>query len=381
VTVLVPNITTAVDMGLIGGLNTGDEGYTSDVRSFMQAGVNQSFTLADIGVTVSNGWTLAVTGLPSGWKYDAKTGTFSGAATKVGKTFVSFTVSKKSGRTTISYKATATFDLAPLPGWASGTFIGATVNSTVSGATATRIPAEDGIATVTVTAGGSISAACAFSGTKLAFKGTGFALREDGAYEATLSGKIGKKAVSLKFTVSKREDVDTGVAGVELGCASLTGMLAANKRIDSSVNGGGACLYQNLWLRADAGALDLPMGLAGVDCSMIFNVKNRLSMRFGANGSVICTAVMSNGTSTASTSVILVRKESVDKWIGNVVVSIPSRTVKSGKKTVTVAGLHIIVPIEVTSPTIPAGAPGILVGGEGAVYYDFGDGEYLVEQP
>ena len=193
--------------------------------------------------------------------------------------------------------------------------------------------------------------------------------------------KIGKKAVSLKFTVSKREDVDTGVAGVELGCASLTGMLAANKRIDSSVNGGGACLYQNLWLRADAGALDLPMGLAGVDCSMIFNVKNRLSMRFGANGSVICTAVMSNGTSTASTSVILVRKESVDKWIGNVVVSIPSRTVKSGKKTVTVAGLHIIVPIEVTSPTIPAGAPGILVGGEGAVYYDFGDGEYLVEQP
>ena len=87
------------------------------------------------------------------------------------------------------------------------------------------------------------------------------------------------------------------------------------------------------------------------------------------------------GTSTASTSVILVCKESVDKWTGNVVVSIPSRTVKSGKKTVTVEGLHIIVPIVVVSPTIPAGAPGILVGGEGGVCYDFGDGEHPVEQP
>ena len=164
--------------------------------------------------------------------------------------------------------------------------------------------------------------------------------------------------------VSRREAGDTGIADAELGCASLTGMLAANKRIDSSVNGGGACLYQNLWLRADAGTLDLPTGLAGVDCSMIFNVKNRLSLRFGENGSVICTSVTSNGTSTASTSVILVYKESVDKWTGNVVVSIPSRTVKSGKKTVTVEGLHIIVPIVVVSPTIPAGAPGILVGGE-----------------
>ena len=385
VTVLVPNITTAVDMGLIEGLNTGDDGYSKDANSFMQAGVKQSFSLADLGVSVSNGWTLAVTGLPKGWTYDAKMGTFSGAATKVGKTFVTFTASRtvtvKSGgktkKVTTSYKATATFDLAPLPDYVAGTFNGATVNSTVSGESVTRIPSEDGAATVTVTAGGSISASCTFAGAKHSFSGTGFVVEEGGGYAATLSGKIGKKAVTLRFVVFARED-DTGVAP-DLGCAALSGMLAANKRIDSDVCG--RMMYQNAWVRADAGELGLPSALNGLECSLRYNGMD-LSLRFGANGTAVCACVTSNGVNSAACNIILVRRVA-EAWSGDVVVSMSARTVKSGRRTVTLPGLNLILPVEFKKPSgeIPAGVHVIAIGGESGACYDFGGTEHAVEQP
>lgn len=63
---------------------------------------------------------LALSGLPTGLKYDAKTGRITGSAKKAGMYTVKATV--KSGRA--SYVSTFTVEVKPLPVWAVGTFTG-----------------------------------------------------------------------------------------------------------------------------------------------------------------------------------------------------------------------------------------------------------------
>ena len=271
VEVLVPNVTTAKDMGLIEGLYTGDEGYTSMVRSFMKAGVKQTFTLDDLGVTVSNGWTLAVTGLPKGWTYNAKTGEFSGVATKVGKTTVTFTVSRTvSKKKTESYKATATFDLDPLPAWATGAFVGM---------------AGDAYVRMDVAANGTISGYRQDAAGKKTFTATGFTTDDEGALSTTLKGK----GVSLAVLIHPIDNlgVQQGVAEFDVGVA-----------------------FNSLW--GIEGAEPLPVFAENASCDVPAG-NGTLTLKFGAKGVVTCTYKVGKNSTSGSTQICMVEWSSDDR--------------------------------------------------------------------
>jgi hypothetical protein len=67
-----------------------------------------------------NAGALAVSGLPSGLKYDAKTGTITGVATKAGTYTVTLTVTDGKAK----YVSTITIEVESLPDWIVGTFRG-----------------------------------------------------------------------------------------------------------------------------------------------------------------------------------------------------------------------------------------------------------------
>ena len=291
VDVLVPNVTTAKDMGLIEGLYTGDEGYTSEVHSFMQAGVKQTFTLDDLGVTVSNGWTLAVTGLPKGWTYNASTKTFTGVATKVGKTTVTFTVSRKvSKKKTESYKATATFDLDPLPTWATGAFVGKVGNAYVR---------------MDVASNGVISGYRQDVAGKKTFKAEGFTANEEGT---VLSTTLKGTGVSLPVTVCACENL-----GVEQGVAEFNGGVA----------------YSNPW--AIEGANPLPVFPEDAACEMLKG-SGTLTLKFGAKGTVTCVYTVGKNATSGSTQIgDLSWNEEQKAWTANVALALAKKVDKKGK--------------------------------------------------
>ena len=347
VLVLVPNITTAKDKELIDGLETGDTGYSysddPEKWSFMQAGIkNVAFTLEDLGVTVAEGWTLAVSGLPTGWTYNPTTRTFGGTATKAGRTFVTFTVSRKTRKKVESYKATAIFDLGALPATVSGTFVGPTVSKKVANQTdeeGTRIPGEDGMATLTVSEGGKLSASVVIAGTKYAFTGTGFDVSDD-IYTAKLSGKVGKKAVTLDCAIryggALYEEFEDEFG--EYGSASLVGMLAANKRLETLEGG----LRQNVWARPDCEER-LPAFAEGLQKTFRLNeAGDTLTLKFGAKGVVTCAHKTAKGVNTGTATLTKVVRESATSWTAEVVVGLAPKAVKSGRKTITLSGLYVV---------------------------------------
>jgi len=68
-------------------------GVELEDRYLLRAGVAPDMS-AVLSAVAANGWTLAVSGLPSGVKFDAKTGAISGVATKEGYSTVYFTAKK-----------------------------------------------------------------------------------------------------------------------------------------------------------------------------------------------------------------------------------------------------------------------------------------------
>lgn len=85
--------------------------------------------LLDLTVKEGSGYTVtAVSGLPAGVKYNAKTGVFSGVPTKAGAFTV--TVTAKNGKSTTVATVTVTVD--PLPENAYGTYAGATPTNSLS---------------------------------------------------------------------------------------------------------------------------------------------------------------------------------------------------------------------------------------------------------
>ena len=356
-TVLVPNLTGAFDAGVLSGLDTSDEGYVqSEVFPFLQAGIKKTFTLEDLGVSVLDGWTLAVTGLPAGWTYNPKTGVFSGVATP-GKKFVTFTVSKKSGKKTKSYKSSATFNIAPLPTTIVGTFSGPSVNKTVTGADdkyGWRVAGEDGMVTVTVTAGGKVSASCLIAGTKYSFTGSGFTVLDD-VYTAKLSGKVGKKKVTLTYETRPTDWMfkpkGEGEPLGEYGRAHLTGLLAANKRLETQDG-----LVQNVWAVPECGEL-LPTFASGL--ARKYTVRgNTLTLKFGAKGVVTYVYSTPNGQSSGSSVLanVIREEQEPDKeevaWTAEDVVARPSKKGKVGTQTKKMPALYTkLTRFRFTAPT------------------------------
>lgn len=322
ITVFVPNQTTAVEKGVL-KLDTSDEGYTAESYAPMQAGVRQSFTLADLGIAAAKGWTLSLTGLPPGWSYNARTGTIAGTATKAGRTTVTFTVQK--GRTV--YKATATFDLAGLPGWVAGDFVGATLTN----------GEKPGTIQANITSAGRITGSYVVMGTKTSFAGSGFAYDEEtGSYTAKVTGKVG--GVAKTFVLVVRPDVP-GVCSPDdavVGRAHFSGTISSREKIAS--------------VRFDHVAEALPKIAENLRCSFDWYGSGysystgTLSLRIGGQGVVTCAFATPRGTVTGSARVAdLVYDDACACWRTRLVVGVAPNAQKR------ISGCYCIVELSLGS--------------------------------
>ena len=212
---------------------------------------------------------------------NANTRTISGVTTKVGKTFVTFTVSKKVGRKTTSYKATAIFDLDPLPTWATGAFVGMAGNAYVR---------------MDVTAGGAISGYRFDAAGKQTFSATGFT-EADGFYSATLKGK----GVSL---------------GIVVG-SSVNDSLGVTQGMAEFAVGGGA--FNSPW-NLDGAAPVVPDG------------RGTLALKFAEKGVIACTYTVGRNATSGSTQICALTWNGDDRvWQAHVAVALAAKKDKKGK--------------------------------------------------
>ena len=161
---------------------------------------------AAIGCTAS--------GLPAGLKFAAKktkdktfgtvaAGTVYGVPTKAGEYTVYFKKSVKKNGKSVNHQASATFKVAALPKWATGTFVGSAgckMESAESGE-------MYGSATMTVGAAGKISGKIALGGTNWTFSATSFSRvehveRAEGGVETNFVGEAVAKAGKVERAVA-----------------------------------------------------------------------------------------------------------------------------------------------------------------------------------
>ena len=266
VKVFVPNITSAVDNGRLLDLDTSDEGY------LLNAGMSVNYSLtADLEIEVASGWVLSLSGLPSGWKYNAKTGRISGVTTKVGPVAVTFTVKK--GKTTD--KATATFNLQGLPDNIVGSYVGSEVTTYPK-----NKGTEFGTLAMTVTAGGKISGSYTVGGDKTSFSATGVTYDEENkVYKASATGKVDGKTKKFAIVLTPG------------GEATFSGTISSNEKVKSEY------MLRDPWKSPDVEKSSLPV-FAGTVTATVPNLygswhynnqKGELTLAFGANGTVKAT--------------------------------------------------------------------------------------------
>lgn len=157
----------------------------------------------------AEGWTVKASGLPSGLKFDPKTGTITGVPTgKTGAYTVTFSASKKGEKNQI---ATITLNVEALPEWVVGTFNG-------------EVEVGGLIPSLNVSANGKISGKFLVGGEAYTLAAPSFDRYEGDCYYATVVGKSGKLAFTNE--VSFANENGRGVA------SSLDGSWTA---------------WQNLW--------------------------------------------------------------------------------------------------------------------------------------
>jgi hypothetical protein len=157
----------------------------------------------------AEGWTVKASGLPSGLKFDAKTGAITGVSTaKAGAYTVTFTASKKGEKNQV---ATITLNVESLPEWVVGTFNG-------------EVEVGGLIPSLNVSANGKISGKFLVGGEAYTLAAPSFDRYEGDCYYATVVGKSGKLAFTNE--VSFANENGRGVA------SSLDGSWTA---------------WQNLW--------------------------------------------------------------------------------------------------------------------------------------
>ena len=176
-------------------------------------------------IEVEDGWTLSVSGLPAGFKWDAKQHCFSGTQlpTKAGTFTVTFTA-KKGKQTSV---ATATFEVLPMPDALIGTFNGFLCGN---GDDATWDELY-GTCTITVGSTGKITASIDTLGEKVTFSASGFDSFSDNKAEVRLSKDTAKYSYQLALSFSFAEGWKTwqvsgecygGVHGPECGLWMLS---------------------------------------------------------------------------------------------------------------------------------------------------------------
>ena len=231
-TITVPNFESAILPGLWSATNA---------YGVVRAGVTLDTDLIDC--TPGDGWTVKVTGLPTGLKFAAKdtkdatlgmipAGTVYGVPTaKAGSYTVTFTASKKGEANQV---ATITLNIEALPAWAVGTFDGTVLTNTTS----TPLPA--GLVTLTVTANGKISGKLLEGGKTWTLSAAAYESEDEqeSAFIATVVGKSGKEAITNAVKVAVDEEARSANEPYQRGVVS--GWAASEPSVEWTA-------WQNLW--------------------------------------------------------------------------------------------------------------------------------------
>ena len=265
----------------------------TDAYGTVMAGV--TFDADRVNCSPKEGWTVKVSGLPSGLKYDAKTGKITGVPTaKAGSYTVTFTASKKGEANQV---ATITLNIEALPDWVVGTFNGKNVARGLHGTW--TCPMQF---TVTVSANGKISMKGSAPGEGSESRTAQLTeCREDGSFAFSfhyVSGRKGKDGYSEGDCEGVISPVAYGEDGTLLGCLTMYDVGVCDEDDDPCESEG--VLYQAIYSRKPAVA-GLPV--FGKDNTRAISVASDITdgavtLKFGSKGAVTATW---SGTKPAAT--------------------------------------------------------------------------------
>ena len=234
--------------------------------------------------------TSSAKGLPSGVKFNAATGLFTGVPTKAGSYTATVTVKNAS-------KSTATLpvgiDVAALDEWAQGTFNGAVFQGDAEGGGFVETALPTGLVTLTVSSTGKIGGKILEGGKTWSLSAASFSRVEhverveDGlAYYATVIAKSGKEVATNEIEIVAEE---TGARDARPYRGVATGTLSPNPQTLSPNPSLSA--YQNLWKVepwkteakkfSKAQAISVPVG-GIVDAAL----PDAVTLKFASSGAV-----------------------------------------------------------------------------------------------
>jgi len=231
---------------------------------------------------------LAVSGLPSGLKYDVKTGRITGVATKPGAYTVTLTVTDGKAK----YISTITIEVEALPDWVVGTFYGKEI-AHGTGYYEWVCPMQ---ITVTVSAVGKISIKGIEPGESGASRSAQLTeVRDDGSYAFTVHHVSGRKG-NDGYTEGDLEGVITPMVygdNVEFGCCIIHDVGVCDEDDDPYESDGEA--YQSLYY-SKSHVSKLPAFVKNAVTTVNMNYMRDddwdpyyggyLTLKYGANGAV-----------------------------------------------------------------------------------------------
>ena len=273
----------------------------------IRCGVAINEDLVNCSLKDAAGWTVKVSGLPSGLKWDAQRGVITGVPTaKPGAYTVTFTVSKKGDKNQV---ATITFNVENLPNWAVGTFDGMVWNASTYGSDGTYVP-PCGIISITVAANGKISGKLFESDKTWTLAAVSYdkkrstsVAENDTAFFATVTGKCGKESFVREVEV-KDEGIGRGIMNA-IDSYSTSGTEGASVQVKWTA-------WQNLWKQepwsslskviAKAASLDLPV--MSSEIAGVVTAADMVSLKFSASGAVAASGKFITGQDSRGKDVV-----------------------------------------------------------------------------
>ena len=288
--IVVPNLASEVLPGLE---------QDRDAYGVVMCGV--AFDPGLVNCSPESGWTVKAAGLPSGLKYDAKTGKITGVATKAGTYTVTFTATRGKEKEV----ATITLNVEALPTWATGTFAG-----NVTGTRDAR--PYHGSATMTVAANGKVSGKIALEGTNWTFSAASFS-----RVESDPSSEVGSPKSYFIEAVAKAgkatRDLVLEVAACDGGHAGRVTL--PNGVAEGAFGEGEVKMWRNMW-KDKSTAAEAKAEIARFEGVYTVSIADGadygsgyLSLTVGKNGDVKATGKLADGTSVSATSPLMYDEE------------------------------------------------------------------------
>jgi len=296
--IVVPNFTTP--MFAEAGLVTDDEyefwvGVTPE-----EDGHAGRVPLPNVAKTiVDDGWTLKVSGLPTGLKWDAKNNKITGVPTKAGTFTVTFTASKKGEANQV---ATITLTTEALPLWATGTFWGNVKCKIENG----ELEEESyGSATMTVAANGKVSGKISLMGTNWTFKADSFSRVER-------VERVGGSLASIETNFIVNAVVTAGKAKREMELRVTDGGHAGRVTLPNGVvtgTMGDDCdvrMWRNVWKdKATAAAAKAEIARWEGVYTVSVEDGGYLSLTVGKDGTVKAAGKLADGTAVSASAPLM----------------------------------------------------------------------------